>query len=250
MNATRPTEGLLETPERVDLEVNYASVGSRALAQVIDMAILGVGWLVVGLGLAALRPALGSWSLVLIFGVSFLLFWFYFAAFEHLWQGQTPGKRALGLRVQKLGGYPIGWTEAFLRNLLRPVDALVGYAVGLISMLLTSRSQRIGDLVAGTVVVHESAAGTIRLDTIGYAAPRGERGPGAVPLGTREYEVLHEFLSRRDQLDAASARRIESKLASTLRERLARRGLMSAGLEDLSDGAFLARIDADQRGET
>ena len=83
MNATRPTEGLLETPERVDLEVNYASVGSRALAQVIDMAILGVGWLVVGLGLAALRPALGSWSLVLIFGVSFLLFWFYFAAFEY-----------------------------------------------------------------------------------------------------------------------------------------------------------------------
>ena len=75
-------------------------------------------------------------------------------------------------------------------------------------------------------------------------------GAGPPALDTREYEVLHEFLSRRHGLDPASASRIESKLAAALRVRLARRGQLGAHLEGLSDGAFLARIDADYRGES
>lgn len=239
----------LETPERVDLEVHYAAVGSRALAQVIDIVLLGIGWTIVAIGLGLLSPRLGSWSFVLAFAISFLLFWFYFAVFETVWQGQTPGKRMLSLRVQKLGGYPIGWTEALLRNLLRPVDALVGYAVGLVTMLLTSRSQRIGDLVAGTVVVHETAGGPVELDAIGYAAASAPRA-GAPELATKEYEVLHEFLDRRGRLDPGSAGRIQSSLAAALRERLAARGALDARWNGLSDEAFLLHLDAAYRGET
>jgi uncharacterized RDD family membrane protein YckC len=237
----------LETPERVDLEVHYASVGSRVLAQVIDMLLVALGWAIVAISLGLVTP-LGSWRIVLIFAVSFLLFWFYFAVFEIAWHGQTPGKRIMHIRVQKMGGFPIGWTESLLRNLLRPVDALVGYAVGLATMLMTSRSQRVGDLVAGTVVVHEAAGGVIELAKIGYATP-GVRAAGAPDLKTREYEVLHEFLARRAGLDPASAERIEGSLADVLRRRLIQRGIMHSRWENLSDAAFLVRLDADYRGE-
>jgi uncharacterized RDD family membrane protein YckC len=238
----------LETPERVDLEINYAEVGSRALAHIIDLLIVFLGWGIIAIGLWILFPVSGVWKAVLLFAISFLVFWFYFAVFEFTWQGQTPGKRALGIRVQKLGGYPIGWTEALLRNLLRPVDSLVGYAVGLAVMLLTSRSQRVGDLVAGTVVVHEAAGGAVELENIGYAAASAPRD-GAPELATKEFEVLHEFLRRRGRFDPVSASRIQSSLAATLRERLSARAALDSRWDGLSDEAFLLHLDAACRGE-
>jgi len=247
MVGTHENGDRLETPERVDLEVHYASVGSRVLAQVIDVFLLSMGWAIIAIALSLLS-VLGTWRMVLIFGISFLLFWFYFAVFEIVWQGQTPGKRVMSLRVQKVGGFPIGWTEALLRNLLRPVDALVGYAVGLAVMLFTSRSQRVGDLVAGTVVVHEIGGGTIELAKIGYEKA-GERNSAAPELGTREYEVLHEFLQRRPRLDPVSAQRLESSLADVMRKRLTERGIMNARWQNLSDAAFLIHLDAEYRGE-
>ena len=247
MNEGHESGDRLETPERVDLEVHYAAVGSRVLAQVIDMLLVMLGWAIVAISLGLMTP-LGSWRKVLIFVISFLLFWFYFAIFEIAWQGQTPGKRIMHLRVQKVGGFPMGWTEGLLRNLLRPVDALVGYAVGLAAMLLTSRSQRVGDLVAGTVVVHEIVGGTIELAKIGYDTP-GPSNTTAPELETREYEVLHEFLERRAGLDPRAAGRLEASLAEALRGRLARRGIMNSRWENLSDAAFLIQLDADYRGE-
>ena len=88
--------------------------------------------------------------------LGFLLYYGYFAAFEALWGGQTPGKRAVGLRVISVTGQPITTFDALLRNLLRIVDQMPGiYAVGVLSIFFTSRNQRLGDLVAGTVVVQE-----------------------------------------------------------------------------------------------
>jgi uncharacterized RDD family membrane protein YckC len=238
----------LETPERVDLVVDLAGVGSRALAQVIDLFLITVAWIVVVVLFMLLSPQLGVWSAVLVFAAAFLLFWFYFAVFETIWQGQTPGKRMLRLRVQKVGGYPIDWTEALLRNLLRPLDAFLGYGLGVMIMLVTERSQRIGDLVAGTVVVRESSGGLAELERIGYATPEVER-TNPLELDTREYEVLHDFLARRGTIEPQAAARIEATLARTLRTKLERRGRLPAAWRSLTDEVFLLHLDAAVRGE-
>ncbi len=90
----------------------------------------------------------------------FLIFAGYFILFEWLWNGQTPGKRLLKLRVIREDGRPITLWEAMARNLLRIFDAIPGfvlpvYSIGLISIFLSRRDQRIGDMFAGTVVVRE-----------------------------------------------------------------------------------------------
>ena len=236
----------VETPERVDLWLDLAGVGSRGLAQLVDVFLIVVAWAALALLLALTRSLLGTWSLVLLFAGGFLLFWFYFVVYEIAWQGQTPGKRMLRLRVQKVGGYPVGWSEALLRNLLRPVDLLLGYGVGVIVMLLTPRSQRIGDLVAGTVVVREASGGAAALDRIGYA---GADDGATFELPPRHYELLHDFLVRRAQLERVAAHRIEAALARSLRAALEREGRLGPEWRALSDEAFLIRLDAAYRGE-
>src|SRR5690606_41046298 len=85
----------------------------------------------------------------------FLVIWAYPVAFEAMWDGQTPGKRAMGLRVVAADGAPIGWMAAFVRNLMRTVDMLpFGYAFGLASSLVDRWGRRLGDVVARTMVVH------------------------------------------------------------------------------------------------
>src|SRR5262249_54740488 len=99
----------LETPERVDLRVGLAGVGSRGLACLLDSVLIGAALVVLGFTVFVLARIVGAAALILMFAGGFLLQWFYFAVFEAVWDGQTPGKRAVGLRVQKEGGYPIGW---------------------------------------------------------------------------------------------------------------------------------------------
>ncbi|HEY0796786.1 MAG TPA: RDD family protein, partial [Acidisarcina sp.] len=100
-----------------------------------------------------------KWVEAIFILVPFLLHWGYFTLFEALWNGQTPGKRVAKIRVIKDTGRPIGLFESMGRNLVRIVDMLPGiYAVGVITMFLNRRQQRLGDLVAGTIVVHERVA--------------------------------------------------------------------------------------------
>ena len=96
----------------------------------------------------------GSWRLLIFF--NFCIVWGYFALFEAYWHGQTPGKRAMKVRVIKDSGRQITLFEALARNLMRVIDYLPSlYLVGVITMLCNKRNQRLGDLVAGTIVVHE-----------------------------------------------------------------------------------------------
>jgi uncharacterized RDD family membrane protein YckC len=244
---TEPPERV-ETPERVDLWVDLAGVGSRALAQLVDTFIIMVALAAVALALALASPLLGQWSWVLFFAVSFALFSFYFVIYEIAWHGQTPGKRMLHLRVQRVGGFPVEWSAALLRNLLRPIDFLFGYGVGVIVMMLTERSQRVGDLVAGTVVVRETPGGVAALERIGYDRVDGER-ERSVSLDTRSYELLHDFLARRPDLDPDAARRIERALAGTLRAELEREGRLTPELRALTDELFLLRVETLHRGQ-
>ncbi len=179
----RPPEKLtIDTPEQIALEFPLAGAGSRFLALAIDTF---VQLAIVarprarrrssrsGSARSAIsRSRRGSSRALILLG--FLLYYGYFAAFEALWGGQTPGKRAVGLRVISVTGQPITTFDALLRNLLRIVDQMPGiYAVGVLSIFFTARNQRLGDLVAGTVVVQE------------HGLPRGRAVQSTPPTATR-----------------------------------------------------------------
>ncbi|KAF1710928.1 RDD family protein [Pseudoxanthomonas sacheonensis] len=139
------------TPEGVALHLPVAGPVPRAVAWSIDLAIrLGI-LMLVGTLLALLGTAGEGLYLISMF----LIFWAYPILFEVLWDGQTPGKKAMSLRVVNGDGAPVGWLPAITRNLLRTVDMLpFGYAAGLIACLADPHARRLGDMVAGTLVVH------------------------------------------------------------------------------------------------
>ena len=166
---------IIETPERVPLAFALASIGNRFLAVTIDhfiqyLAIFIVAWAFVSLSganmtgaeenLSRLFSEMPKWTIAVLIIVLFLIFAGYFIFFEWLWNGQTPGKRLLKLRVIREDGRPITLWEAVARNLLRIFDAVPGfilpvYSIGLITIFLSNRDQRVGDVFAGTVVVRE-----------------------------------------------------------------------------------------------
>ena len=168
MSATLATEDVLiiETPERVPLHFALASIGNRFIACAIDHAIQGLALGLIAIAAVVLasfsifeRGLSGApkWVYAVMILVLFLIVSGYFAFFEWIWSGQTPGKRWLKLRVIREDGRPITFWEAAVRNLLRSLDMMPVpfYSIGLISVFSTTRDQRVGDMVAGTVVVRE-----------------------------------------------------------------------------------------------
>lgn len=183
MSATFANEEVLiiETPERVPLHFALASIGNRFLACAIDHTIqtFALGFIVLaGLllsNISAIETLFSSapkWVGAVVILLLFLTFSSYFAFFEWLWSGQTPGKRWLKLRVIREDGRPITFWEAAVRNVLRVFDMFPYpfYSIGLISVFSTSRDQRVGDLVAGTVVVREREAEAPEFAQV-FAAP-------------------------------------------------------------------------------
>src|SRR5437868_8560543 len=164
---------IIETPERVQLEFALASIGNRFLAVAIDhfiqyLAIFFVAWFFLSVAGVSTTDSTQlfedspKWVMALMILVLFLIFASYFIVFEWIWNGQTPGKRWLKLRVIRDDGRPLTLWEAIARNLLRIADAAPGfiapvYSVGLIVIFLSNRDQRLGDLFAGTVVIRERA---------------------------------------------------------------------------------------------
>ncbi len=153
------------TPEGVPLQLPAAGPVPRALAWLLDFGIRSV---VLALMSLLLIP-MGGLGQGLYLALMFLMFWAYPIVFE-VWHGRTPGKRALGLRVVARDGAPLGWMPAIVRNLLRTVDMLpFGYALGLVACLCDRHGRRLGDLVAGTLVVHTPAPPAMppaRIDTV------------------------------------------------------------------------------------
>jgi uncharacterized RDD family membrane protein YckC len=171
MSATLATEDILiiETPERVPLHFALASIGNRFLACAIDHALQLFTILLVAIGLTILADfsnlgdqfaSAPKWVKAVLILIVFLIFSGYFAFFEWIWKGQTPGKRLLKLRVIREDGRPVTFWEAAVRNLLRTLDMMPApfYSIGLISVFVSLSDQRVGDMVAGTVVVREREA--------------------------------------------------------------------------------------------
>ena len=171
MSATLATEDILiiETPERVPLHFALASIGNRFLACAIDHALQVLTLIVVAVAFTLLAnfSSLGDqlsnapkWVKAVLIVIVFLIVSGYFAFFEWIWNGQTPGKRWLKLRVIREDGRPVTFWEAAVRNLLRTFDMMPApfYSIGLISVFISLSDQRVGDMVAGTVVVREREA--------------------------------------------------------------------------------------------
>ena len=171
MSATFATEEVLiiETPERVPLHFALASIGNRFLACAIDHTIQILALILIGIAAVTLASfsfieqtitSAPKWVYAVMIILLFLVFAGYFTFFEWIWSGQTPGKRWLKLRVIREDGRPITFWEASVRNLLRPLDMFPAgsYSIGLIAVFASTRDQRIGDMVGGTVVVREREA--------------------------------------------------------------------------------------------
>jgi uncharacterized RDD family membrane protein YckC len=159
-----------ETPEGVELDMRPAGPVPRALAWLIDLLWRVAALLVIGMTFGYFG-AFGNGVFLLSW---FVLEWLVPACFEAWWDGATPGKRAVGIRVIADSGAPVGWNAALSRNLLRFADFLPAfYFGGLLTMVCNPRFQRLGDLVAGTLVVHVDPAPAPR--RIAPAAPRAPR---------------------------------------------------------------------------
>jgi uncharacterized RDD family membrane protein YckC len=223
----------IETPEQTSLEFPLAGVGSRCLALLIDSAIQ-LGVLIVLIILAVIfqsqidalaaqaESSIGTWVLALFVLFWFVLYYGYFALFESLWNGQTPGKRLAHLRVIQESGRPIQVWQAVARNVLRFIDQLPSfYAVGLVSALISKQNRRLGDFVAGTVVVHERPLTKI---SVGWtSAPPGVGVTirfGAARLGHEETRLIETFLQRRDSLDFYVRSRMAHQIAQRAAETL------------------------------
>jgi uncharacterized RDD family membrane protein YckC len=205
---------IIDTPEQVQLEFALAGIGSRFMALFVDtliqfivvvlalivLAFLGAGF--------SLSPEAGKWVLALYIIAGFVLYWGYFAIFETVWKGQTPGKRKAGIRVIRDFGREITAKEAIARNLLRTIDSLPGvYAVGILSIFLSPQNKRLGDYVAGTVVVHDRPPEESRP----FWNTREDvqvSFPGIENITPQEIQVVETFLLRR--LDLPPGVRVES----------------------------------------
>ena len=195
MEANTETRFSIDTPELVALEFPLAGIGSRFIAILIDYLIQAAG---------------AKWFMAIIILVPFLLQWGYFTLFEAFWNGQTPGKRVAKIRVIQQSGRATTLFESLARNLVRFIDFLpLYYVVGVISIFVTSRNQRLGDLVAGTLVIHEgqthtpSTLGNTRLftETASQAlvAPRLSSIPADAlsRLTAADLQAIEAFLERR-----------------------------------------------------
>jgi len=214
---------IIETPERVQLEFSLASIGNRFLAVAIDhfiqyVSIFLIAWIfyaIAGSSSGTIDRFIDQapkWTYAILILVLFAIFTGYFILFEWLWNGQTPGKRLMKLRVIRDDGRPLTLWESIARNLLRIGDAAPGflvpiYSVGVIVIFLNDRDQRLGDVFAGTVVIRErldeapSFAETFSSPVSDPAFSRVQKVPqftaNMAGISENEMDVVESFLRRR-----------------------------------------------------
>jgi len=150
---------VVATPERVSFDYQVAGLGTRAIAQLLDLLIVGGILIAVIFFASAAVTVTGSstvGTLTLIIG-AFIVVFGYFWISEALFSGQTIGKKAFRLRAVGDRGEPLTFMQAGVRNVVRIVDFLpYGYGVGMIVLFANGKGKRLGDLAAGTIVVKDS----------------------------------------------------------------------------------------------
>jgi uncharacterized RDD family membrane protein YckC len=243
----QPDQLNIETPEQVDLHLPIAGIGSRFIAILADTVLQIIAELILILiyvlfispfrerPLGDVTDTAGKWFVAAIFLFHFLLFWGYFALFEAFWNGQTPGKRLFKIRVIKDSGRQITLFEALARNLVRVVDMLPPnfYFVGIVTMLCNRQQKRLGDFVAGTIVIHERTseqpllghnsrsitASIYRQPPVEFVPKAGAFQPPAdavARLKAEDLNVIESFLARALDLDPATRIAIASRIAAAM----------------------------------
>jgi uncharacterized RDD family membrane protein YckC len=235
----------IPTAEAVDVRYELAGIGSRFLAVLIDLGVqlaaagaifALIAWLPAPITLyfspLAFRNPISALTLAFFVFAMFAIFFVYFIIFEVASNGRTPGKRALGLRVIRAGGFPVDVTASVIRNLVRIVEVALGfYLVSAIFVLRSPRNQRIGDLAAATIVVRDRAVRSDILDVIRAAARERDDG-----LSTVDRELIERFVQRRADLDADARVLVAASIAARVRPKLA------AAFPHLDDESLLEHL--------
>lgn len=211
----------IETPENVRLEHEVAGLGSRAAAAVVDQTLIGV--LIIALGILRGLTGIGSgWTDALTILAMFGIWYGYFTFFEALRDGQTPGKRMMGIRVVMETGHPVGAGAAVIRNLLRTADFLPPpYMLGAILVALHPRARRLGDLVAGTVVVRDHPQVIARPQAAPLVTDRSSPALSAPRLADADFQLLGATLARLPDLAPDASQRLQAAMAVRLGSALA-----------------------------
>jgi uncharacterized RDD family membrane protein YckC len=223
----------LVTPESVEIEFLLAGIGNRALALLIDYHVLAIGligfWILAGILSSQLLNYLAQlqvnyatiplWLAAITLLISFALFVGYFVLFEVIWQGQTPGKRFAKIRVIRDDGRPIGSAQATLRALLRPVDDFL--FLGAFLIFLGRREKRLGDWIAGTLVVQESRPESRKAVSL---SPEAQQLADELPhltdlsqLLPDDFAIIREYLQRRQFMERHARSELSLKLARQTR---------------------------------
>jgi len=215
----------IDTPEHLAFRTRIAGPGRRFAAWIIDLLV----WLVILLSILFLIGIMAGSTVGLGGGValiaSFLLYWFYFVAWEIRTGGRSPGKIALRLRVVRNNGLPITFRESVLRNLLRAADIIPTpvspnfVLVAPIIMALDTKFRRAGDLVAGTIVVIEDSTGFSTQAQIQEDPQLTTELPAHLPLDRHDLEAIELLISRK-HMGEARRRELAKKVAPIYARRL------------------------------
>jgi uncharacterized RDD family membrane protein YckC len=234
------------TPEGVSMDVVLAGIGSRFMAYLIDSILLAIVLVLVNLALFAGFSSNTRSDQLLTAGLSFLTFVLIFAGYfivcEMLWSGRSIGKRAAGIRVISATGAAEGFWSILLRNIARLIDFLpLFYIVGSISILASANNQRIGDMLANTIVIRERHAADRVQGVATSSAPQSWTTPvygsatswsgPALPealatwdvsmISDAEIALIRQFLSRRWEYNSESRERLAAQLKERIESRVA-----------------------------
>jgi uncharacterized RDD family membrane protein YckC len=241
----------VRTPESIAFSYELAGLGSRFLSLAVDMTLqllvlAGILWGLFAIGSQAQhgpaqrtvvvsQGAVQSFTVAVIVTILFLVFFGYFILFEGFWNGQTPGKKLLGIRVVRDGGYPIDLGGSFIRNLVRVGEvALAFYAISAIAALLSSENKRLGDMAAGTIVVRDSRSQSLAAIV---ESANGETHRIAL-LTDEEHALIARFIARRGTMAERYRRNLAYQIADRVRKRV------SSDLQRLDDEDLLERLNA------
>ena len=221
-----------ETPENVELEFTLAGLGNRVYALVIDYLILAVVQIVYILLITSFSETIVSlfgnklgenvalWIFAILTLVNFFIYMGYFAFFETLWQGQTPGKRFVKIRVIRDDGRRVRLPQASLRALLRPLDDFLG--LGIFCIFFSKSEKRLGDWVAGTLVIQEdSPLGTANFSLSQAAealAIQLQSEADILSLRAEDFAVIRSYLQRRAEMNPEARIELSRSLAHQVRE--------------------------------
>ncbi|QKY69266.1 RDD family protein [Lentibacillus sp. CBA3610] len=223
----------VKTPEYVSLDFKLAGLGSRAGAMIIDQLLLTIFNIVTILVLvfviqSDLTAFLGNSTLPLAIAIIliFIVYWGYFFVCEYFFGGKTIGKNILGIRVMQDNGHSLTLLSSLIRNLLRIIDMLpTGYFIGIIWVFFHSKHKRLGDIVAGTIVVHERKGKKTKksrsiekeIESRGLTKESLALHDGALRLfGMKEWKLLKGYSERLLQLQEVDRIQLTKKLATAL----------------------------------